>query len=37
MFGISLGVIAGYFEARYFGDAIKELVHRVYTELAEWL
>ena len=37
MFGLPIAFLAGYFVARYFGDAIKEIVHRVYTEVAEWL
>ena len=36
MFGIPLAFLAGYAVARWFGDAIKEMIHLVYTNLSEW-
>ena len=37
MFGLSLSFLIGYAVGRWFGDAIKEILHRAYTEIHEWL
>ena len=37
MYGIPIAFIVGYAFARWFGDAVKEIIHRVYTEISEWL
>ena len=37
MFGIPLAFLVGYLCARWFGDAIKEVIHRIWVELHEWM
>ena len=37
MLGLPIAFLVGYAFARYFGDAVKDIIHRVYTEVAEWL
>ena len=41
MFGLSVSFIAGYFVARYFGDAILAVAQAAYAEvgkvISEWL
>ena len=37
MFGIPIAFLAGYVVARWFGEYVKEVLHRTWTELHDWL